>query len=114
MSGDTSSVITRPLKEIEEEILKYQKENQTKLKISYNWSSKVDEHIDTCPAGRQFLYINHKGNVAPCSWLVTLSSNYLTQNTLKEKTLEELFQDPNWKIFLHKQKSGECVGKHKN
>lgn len=112
MSGDSSYVITRPLKEIEKEILSYQKENE--IKISYNWSSKVDEHIDVCPAGRKFLYMNYKGNIAPCSWLVTLSSEYLTQNTIKEKTLEQLFQESNWKNFIEKQKSGECVGKHRD
>lgn len=114
MKGDNSYVITRSLNEIEEEILKYQKEYQNKLKISYNWSSKIDEHIKNCPAGRKFLYINHKGNIAPCSWLVTLSSNYLTKGTLKEKTLNQLFEEETWENFLEKQKCGDCVGKHKN
>lgn len=114
MKGDHSYVITRSLNEIEEEILKYQREYKNKLKINYNWSSKIDEHIETCPAGRQFLYMNHKGNIAPCSWLVTLSSTYLTKGTLKEKNLNQLFQEETWKKFMEKQKCGDCVGRHKN
>lgn len=114
MKGDNSYVITRPLKAIEEEILRYQREYKNKLKINYNWSSKIDEHIETCPAGRKFIYMNHKGNIAPCSWLVTLSSTYLTKGTLKEKNLNQLFQEETWKKFMEKKKCGDCVGRHKN
>lgn len=112
MNGDQSYVITRSLKELEKEIEYYQEKYSEVLKINYNWSSKIDEHIHICPAGKKFLYINDKGNIAPCSWLVTRSSSYLTERTLKEKNLDELFEDKNWKKFLQDQKCGECVGKH--
>ena len=58
--------------------------------------------------------MNHKGNIAPCSWLVTLSSTYLTKGALKEKNLNQLFQEETWKKFMEKQKCGDCVGRHKN
>ena len=112
MDGDKSFVITKSLKEIEEEIEFYQKKYVDSIKINYNWSKKIDEHIEACPAGNKFIYINDKGNIAPCSWLVTKSSSYLTKRTLKNHTLEELFQDSNWREFLQKQKCGECIGKH--
>lgn len=98
--------------EIEKLIIKY-----PSIVINYNWNPNKINNTKICPAGEKFIYINNKGNIAPCSWLVTRNSKYLSKISLKTNSLEDVFHDENMCNFLKLKGSdsnNECPSKRDN
>jgi radical SAM protein with 4Fe4S-binding SPASM domain len=82
--------------------------------INYNWNPNKVNNTKTCPAGEKFLYINNKGSISPCSWVVTNSNKYMSSLSLKDKELDEVLKDNNILNFLEAKNNleeGICLGK---
>lgn len=113
MLGDNSLVTDITLDDLEFNILTLRKKYQDII-INYNWANQDNKCAHKCPAGERFIYINNKGNIAPCSWLVTRSDKYLSKLSLKNNSLKEVLMDNHIQAFLEykkSQKEGVCLGK---
>lgn len=113
MLDDNTMVTTKSLtdltKIVEDLTLKY-----PEIVINYNWNPNKVNNTKTCPAGEKFLYINNKGSISPCSWIVTDSNKYMSSLTLKDNNLDEVLKDNNILNFLeakNKLEEGICLGK---
>lgn len=85
--------------------------------INYNWNPNKVNNSKTCPAGNRFLYINNKGNIAPCTWLVTNDNKYLSYLSLKDNNLEDVLNDKNIINFMEAKNKLEydiCLGKRES
>jgi MoaA/NifB/PqqE/SkfB family radical SAM enzyme len=109
MLNDNTYVFTRDKNEIEKEIKELKEKYQDQIIVNYNWDKSV-EGMSRCPAGEKFLYINNLGNIAPCTWLVTQSKDYLSQLSLKDNSLDEVLQDDHIQKFLKYKNSNKCGG----
>lgn len=113
MLDDNTMVTTKSLTDLtkiaEDLILKY-----PEIVINYNWNPNKVNNTKICPAGEKFLYINNKGNISPCSWVVTNSNKYMSSLTLKDNGLDDVLKDKNILNFLeakNKLEEGICLGK---
>ncbi len=82
--------------------------------INYNWNPNKVNNSKTCPAGKRFIYINNKGNIAPCTWVVTNDNKYLSFLSLKDNSLDNVLGDRNILNFIeakNKLEDGICLGK---
>ncbi|MDD2435886.1 MAG: radical SAM protein, partial [Bacilli bacterium] len=112
MLGSNKFFITKNIKELEDEIKILKIKYNNIIKVNYNWDNTNINDITECPAGERFLYINNLGNIAPCTWVVTKNSKYLSKLTLKNQGLKDVLKDKKLKEFMeykNSNKCGECI-----
>ncbi len=64
------------------------------IKVSMHRSEAYRDDGSSCRAGSQLLFILPDGRLSACSWVAKLDARFITQGTLKEKTVAELKFEP--------------------
>lgn len=106
---DTSQVKTKSNEELIDDIEKIKKKNLG-IDVNYNFGAQPN-YVCKCPAGDKFIYINHLGQVSPCTWLVEVDSSYISRGTFRDNTLDEMLEEEKIKTFVKGKKRGFCYGK---
>lgn len=101
IEGDNTFYKTRDINDLTRELDKL-KSRYKDIIINYNWK-KQENLLKECPALTKFIYINNLGKVSPCSWI---SNKYTSSSTLKDCSLDEVFNSREIKEF--KKNCGEC------
>lgn len=64
-----------------------------RIKVSGSFADPVtDGKCGTCPGGKRFLFIDHKGRVSPCTWVAERKPEYRAAATLHDHSLGEFLQ----------------------
>lgn len=106
---DTSLVKTKSNEELIEGIERIKKKN-TGIEVNYNFGAQPN-YVCRCPAGDKFIYINHLGQVSPCTWLAEVDSSYISRGTFRDYTLDEMLDEEKIKTFVKGKRRGVCYGK---
>ena len=99
MMGNNKIIATRKISSLIQEIESYQKTYQKKIKIWYaftpennslytNKTSQTAPHL--CPGADKFYYINNKGQVSPCTWIVQFLKEFQSTETLKTQSFQKI------------------------
>jgi len=91
----------RPVDDMQEEINQIKKDYEGQIKVSGNFAETVKEGCGTCPGGKRFLFIDHKGRVSPCTWVAEYRPSYVAEKTLHDCSLKEILHDRENKMFRH-------------
>ena len=89
LNGDLKHYVSKSTKELEDILLN----TKSKIKISYNWNSTINDKINTCPAGKKILFIDNNGNVSPCTWISKISDKY--NLSLQQYSLSNILKEYN-------------------
>ena len=81
------------------QIKEYMEKNKDIIKISMHRSNYYKDDNSCCVAGDKIVFILPDGRISPCSWLAKLDSRLITKDTLVEKTLIELFESNEFKLW---------------
>lgn len=77
----------------------YQNKYKGIIKISMHRSKEFLSDNSICSAGKQILFILPDGRISPCSWLAKLDARLITQDSLKEQSLEDLKQSNAFQLW---------------
>lgn len=85
--------------EVAEEIKELNKKYRNKIKITAHrvLSQECNSHL--CPGGDKIFFIDSQGRVSPCSWVSKRSPCFVTKETLKNTTFQDLVESPEVKDF---------------
>lgn len=101
-------VKTRSNEDLLEELIQI-KEKNLGIEVNYNFGEQPN-YVCRCPAGDKFIYINHLGQISPCTWLASIDSSYISVGSFKKNTLNELLAEDKIKSFVKKKRYGACYG----
>lgn len=64
-----------------------------RIKVSGSFADPVTEgKCGACPGGKRFLFIDHKGRVAPCTWVAERKPEYRAGATLHDHSLGDILR----------------------
>lgn len=106
---DTSQVRTKTNEELIKNIEEIREKN-FEIEINYNFGVQPN-YVCRCPAGEKFIYINHLGQVSPCTWLAEKDCNYISKGNFRDNTLLEMLEEEKIKTFVKEKSRGVCYGK---
>jgi len=86
------------------------KKEHPNICVSYNFG-KQPNYVCRCPGGDKFIYINHLGQISPCTWIAEKDSSFISKGSLKEQELSEIMEEEKLQKFVKSKKRGFCYGK---
>lgn len=89
LNGNTSLNATRTKADIAEQ-LKRLRFYTNRVNVAYNWDSHT--YSPRCKAGTDFIYVNHLGQIAPCTWIAAEQPNCMSKKSLAKDSLNNLMQ----------------------
>lgn len=107
---DKSLVRTYTNEELIEIIELIKEKHKDKIEVNYNFG-KQPSFVHRCPAGDKFIFINNFGQVSPCPWVHEVNKSCISRDSLRDKSLDEIFKDKNLVKFLSYKSEGKCYGK---
>ena len=63
-----------------------------------------------CPGGNHFIFIDNLGRVSPCTWIYEKNKDFISKQSLKNETLQNVLSEENLKQFICGKKAGICYG----
>lgn len=103
-------VKTKSCDELDREIKSIKNNGKYKIEVNYNFGDQPN-YVCSCPGGDRFIYINHLGQISPCTWLAEKDSNFISKGSIKDNDFDELLEEDNLKVFRKNKKKGFCYGK---
>lgn len=94
MRGKTDLLCSRPLDELQAEINRLQESYANRIKLSSSFARTVKAGRGRCPGGEQFISIDHKGRVSPCTWVAEYRPAYISAKTLHDTSLCDILDGP--------------------
>jgi len=100
--------------EVMQEIQKLRDKYKNKVKISIHRNPFLqNSHLSICPGGEKLFFLNPKGQLSPCSWIVKIDPSFLTNHSLKQKKFRELVfskEIEKFRRIVHKRKQLHLQG----
>lgn len=93
MRNRANMLCDRPLQDMQDDIERLKTEYTGQIKVSGNFAETISEGCSTCPGGEKFLFIDHKGQVSPCTWVSEHRPNYIAQKTLHDHSVSDILKD---------------------
>ncbi len=67
-------------------------------------------YVTKCPGGNHFIFIDNLGRVSPCTWIYEKNKDFISKQSLKNETLQNVLSEENLKQFICGKKAGICYG----
>lgn len=106
---DRSLFKTKDNEVLGEEIEKLNEKYQDII-VNYNFKLQPN-YVYKCPGGDKFLYINNLGKISPCPWVYENNKKCLSEDSLRDNSLDDILKDTCIVGFLGAKKEGKCYGK---
>ncbi|EKE28542.1 MAG: Heme d1 biosynthesis protein [uncultured bacterium (gcode 4)] len=99
MKWDNSLVTTKDVPTLEKKLSLLRLKYKGRIKVNFAFTKKKEEKSGetTCPGGKKFLFLNHKWQLSPCTWISEYYPEFISKETLKTKSFIELTK---WKEMI--------------
>lgn len=103
MRGKTDSPLlaTVQREDLEKELHFLQTKYTNEIRVDYAFAGNTshEKSTDTCPGGKEFLFIDHKWQISPCTWISEHLPDYISQTTLHTNKFASIMQQNPMQIY---------------